>query len=149
VASAADLHPTCPRAFTLVELLVVMVVMGVMLSLALTWFSMAADQAAVRGATADAAAVFRRARSEAIYRRASVAVVIDTLRGSVAARADTVLLVLRTVGRGYGVHLAATRDSMAFDARGLGIGAANLSVVARRGRSVDTLFVSRLGRLRY
>jgi hypothetical protein len=38
---------------------------------------------------------------------------------------------------------------MAFDARGLGVGAANLSLVARRGRFADTLFVSRLGRLRY
>jgi len=149
LASAADFHPTRPSAFTLAELLVVLVVMSVLLGLSFRRLSSAADQAAVRGATSDAAAVFRRARSEAIYRRASVAVVIDTLRGSVAARADTVLLVLRGLGSGYGVRLTATRDSMAFDARGLGIGAANLSIIARRGRSVDTLFVSRLGRLRY
>jgi type II secretory pathway pseudopilin PulG len=130
-------------------LLVVLVVMGVLLGLSIPRLAMAADQAAVRAATADAAAVFRTARSEAIYRRAAVAVVIDTLRGSVVARADTVLLVRRELGRGYSVRLAATRDSMAFDAHGLGVGAANLSLVARRGRFADTLFVSRLGRLRY
>jgi hypothetical protein len=38
---------------------------------------------------------------------------------------------------------------MAFDARGIGIGVANLSMVVRRGAATDTLFVSRLGRVRF
>ena len=100
-------------------------------------------------AIVDAAAVFRSARSGAIYRRAPVAVIIDTLRSAVSARADSIVLLQRELGQGYGVRLTATRDSMAFDAHGLGVGVANLSLVARRGRFADTLFVSRLGRLRY
>lgn len=146
---AADPHPTRPVAFTLPELLVVLVVIAVLLGLALPRLAGAADRAAVHSAAADAAAAFRSARSAAIYRRAPVAVMIDTLRAAVAVRADTVLLLRRELGQGYGVRLTATRDSMAFDARGLGVGAANLSLVARRGRFADTLFVSRLGRLRY
>jgi len=146
---AADPHPTRPCAFTLPELLVVLVVIAVLLGLALPRLAGAADRAAVRSATADAAAVFRSARSAAIYRRAPVAVFIDTLRSAVSARADSMVLLRRDLGQGYGVRLTATRDSMAFDARGLGVGAANLSLVARRGRFADTLFVSRLGRLRY
>jgi len=146
---AADLHPTRPIAFTLAELLVVLAVMGLLLGLSIPLVATAADRAAVRAATTDAAAVFRMARNEAIYRRAAVAVMIDTLRGSVIARADTSFLVRRDLGGAYGVRLAATRDTMAFDAHGLGVGAANLSVIARRGRFADTLFVSRLGRLRY
>jgi len=123
--------------------------MAVLLALAVPRIGAAADRAAVRSAAADAASVFLSARNAAIYRRASVAVVIDTARAIVAARADSVILVRRDLGRGYAVHLVATRDSMAFDARGLGVAAANLSLIARRGRFADTLFVSRLGRLRY
>jgi hypothetical protein len=33
--------------------------------------------------------------------------------------------------------------------RGLGYGAANLTLVARRGRAAESLVVSRLGRLRW
>jgi hypothetical protein len=48
----------------------------------------------------------------------------------------------------YGVRVTASRDSMAYDARGLGYGAANLSVVVHRGRVAETVYVSRLGRVR-
>jgi hypothetical protein len=47
------------------------------------------------------------------------------------------------------VSLSTSRDSLAFDVRGLGYGAANLTLVARRGAAADTLVVSRLGRVRY
>jgi hypothetical protein len=46
------------------------------------------------------------------------------------------------------VRLAATRDSMAYLPLGLGYGAANLRAVLTRGRASDTVFVSRLGRVR-
>ena len=42
--------------------------------------------------------------------------------------------------RTFGIRLSASRDSMAFDARGVGMGAANLSLILRRGRAADTLF---------
>jgi hypothetical protein len=71
------------------------------------------------------------------------------LRGAVEARLDTSVLLRRDLAGAYGVRISASRDSMAFDARGLGLGAADLSLVARRGRAADTLFLSRLGRIRY
>jgi hypothetical protein len=52
------------------------------------------------------------------------------------------------LGARYGVRLAATRDSMAYVAPGLGHGAANLRVVLTRGLAADTIVVSRLGRVR-
>jgi hypothetical protein len=38
---------------------------------------------------------------------------------------------------------------MAFGASGLGYGAANLRVVVRRGAASETVYVSRLGRVRW
>jgi prepilin-type N-terminal cleavage/methylation domain-containing protein len=148
-ANAADPHPTRRIAFTLAELLVVLAVFGVLFAIAVLRVGAAADRTAVRAATAEAATTLQSARNAAIYRRAPVAVFIDTLRATLLSRADTEVLARRDLWLSYGVRLTATRDSMAFDARGLGIGAANLSLIARRGRFADTLFVSRLGRLRH
>jgi len=52
------------------------------------------------------------------------------------------------LGRLHGVALGTTRDSLAFDARGLGHGAANLRITLERRTEAETLVVSRLGRVR-
>ena len=53
------------------------------------------------------------------------------------------------VGFTHGVSLSSTRDSITFDVRGLGWGAANLTLSVRRGAAAETLTVSRLGRVKY
>lgn len=134
--------------FTLPELLVVLLLASIVLGFAFVRLGAAADRAAVRAAVSDAASVFIGARNAAIYRRAPVAVHIDTSSALLLTRADSLVLGRRDL-HAFGVHLSASRDSMAFDGRGLGVGAANLSLVVRRGQAVDTLFLSRLGRVRY
>ena len=57
------------------------------------------------------------------------------------------LIVVR-LGSSHGVMLSASRDSMAYAPNGLGYGAANLTIILRRGESAETIFVSRLGRVR-
>jgi hypothetical protein len=74
---------------------------------------------------------------------------VDTAAATVALRARGVTLALHALGHAHGVTLSTSRDSIAFDLRGLGYGAANLTLVARRGSAADTLVVSRLGRGRY
>jgi prepilin-type N-terminal cleavage/methylation domain-containing protein len=148
-SAASGLDPTRRAGFTLPELLIVLCLISILFGLAVARIAAAADRTAVRSAAADAATVFTAARTAALYRRAPVAVIIDTLSRTIAARSGAVLLVRRDLGGVYGVRLSVSRDSMAFDARGLGLGAANLSLVARRGRAVDTLFLSRAGRVRY
>lgn len=149
-AAGGRTHPYGTRraAVTLVELLIVLALFAVLLGLAFPRLAGAADRAAVRAALLDAGTVFAAARDVAIHRRAAVAVRIDTVAGAVQAQLGVDVLLRRDLRAAYGVRLATTRDSMAFDARGLGVGTANLSLVARRGGSVDTLFVSRLGRIR-
>ncbi len=140
--------PTRGTGFTLPELLVVLLIASIVLGFAFVRLGAAADRAAVRAAVSDAASVFIRARNAALYRRAPVGVHIDTLATLLLTRADSLVLGRRDL-RSFGVRLSVSRDSMAFDGRGLGVGAANLSLVVRRGQAAETLFLSRLGRVRY
>ena len=147
--AAARSNGTRGEGVTLTELVVVLAMLGVLLALALPRLADAADRAAVRAALADAATVFATARESAIYARSAVAVQLDTAAGTIRAQRGAELLLRRDLRGGYSVRLAATRDSMAYDPRGLGLGAANLSLIVQRGRAADTLFVSRLGRIRW
>jgi Tfp pilus assembly protein FimT len=124
-------------------------IISIMIGIATARIGTAADRGAVRAAAAEAAAVFATARNRAVYRRMAVAVFIDTVRGTLTANADSVTILRRDLATLYGVRLTASRDSTAFDARGMGAGAANLSIIVGRGRAVDTVFLSRLGRVRY
>ena len=101
----------------------------------------------MRSAARDIATAFAAARAEALARRSPVWVVLDSAGGVVTIR-GTGGTWARPVGSLYGIVFGATRDSMSYDGWGLGRGAANLTVVVARGRIRDTLFVSRLGRVR-
>ena len=137
------------RAFTLLEMTIAMTVASVMLALAAQRFAAARDSSAVRSALSDLASAFSVARQAAMTRRTLVAVVLDTANGAVEVRAAGDRIVRRELGAIYGIVLGSNRDSAVYDARGLGFGASNLSIVARRGRIVDTLSMSRLGRVRW
>ena len=126
----------------------VVAVVAVLLGLAVPRIGRVRDHTATRSAARELAASFSTARDLAIARRSAVAVLLDTVGGSVSISASGQVLSERRLGLLYGVRLSATRDSMAFDARGVGRGAANLRVVLRRGAASDTVFLSRLGRVR-
>lgn len=136
------------RGTTVIELLVVMIVLGALIGIALPRVRLAADRFATRGAVQDASSLFSFARRSAITRRAPVGVVIDTAAAVVIVRIGGMELARQSFRERYGVSLSTTRDSMSYDPRGLGYGAANLTIVARRGRGAETLSVSRLGRTR-
>ena len=136
------------RGFTVAELLVVLVIVAVLLGLAAPRLAATLDRAAVRAAVSEMTTAFAVARQSAIHARAAVAVQIDTTMSTISVQSGAEQLLRRDLRAAHSVRLSVTRDSMAYDARGLGIGAANLSVVARRGHAVETLFVSRLGRVR-
>lgn len=106
------------------------------------------DQLAVRNAVAEAATAVARARDEAMARRTIIALRVDAPQATITlvTRGDTIAVL--PLGASHGVTLSSSRDSIAFDVRGLGYGAANLTLVARRGAAAETLVVSRLGRAR-
>ena len=133
---------------TIVELVVVVIVIVALAAIALPRLHEAADRFAARSAIYEARALYTLARRAAITRRALVGVIADTSSGALIVRANGMEIARVSLRERYGVRLSVTRDSMSYDPRGLGFGAANLSVVARRGRGAETLFVSRLGRTR-
>jgi Tfp pilus assembly protein FimT len=136
------------RGTTVVELVVVLIVIGALAAIALPRFREAADRFAARSAIHETRSLFTFARRAAITRRAVVGVITDTSADAIVVRSGGVELARGSLRERYGVTLTATRDSMSYDPRGLGYGAANLTIVARRGQGAETLFVSRLGRTR-
>lgn len=135
--------------FTLPELAVALAIMAIVLSITLHRFTALRDATSVRSAVGDMGSAFSLARQFAVSQRRVVAIVLDTGRGVVELRSGGVSILRRELAASYGVHLGSNRDSAVYDARGLGYGLSNLSVAIRRGHFVDTLTISRLGRVRW
>jgi len=128
---------------------VTIAIMAVLLSIAVYRFTGLRDATAVRAAVGDLGSTFSLARQVAVSRRRMVAIVLDTNREVVELRSGGARIARRDLGASYGVHVSSNRDSAVYDARGLGYGLSNLSVAIRRGHFVDTLTMSRLGRVRW
>lgn len=150
MALASSFHFSVRRfAFTLLELMIVVVLLGLLLGLALPRLAAVRDAASVRAALTDLGACFSSARQSAIARRTTVAVVFDTAAGSVTLRAAGGTISHCPLTAKYGIVLGANRDSAVYDARGFGYGVSNITVTIRRGAMIDTLTMSRLGRVRW
>lgn len=135
--------------FTLIELALVLVLVGLTALVGIRQLGHFLDRIATRDAARSAGALIGRARDEAVALHTPVSVRVDTAHDALELRARGVTFTRTALGDLHGVTLATTRDSITFDVRGLGYGAANLTLVARRGRAADTVTVSRLGRVRY
>jgi Tfp pilus assembly protein FimT len=131
------------------ELVAVLVLTAIILSITIPRVRLTAERAAVRGAVADIVTTLSSARQLAVSHRARVAVSIDAAAGTVRVLRDGDTISTRPLGRLFGVTLRSSRDSLAYDGRGLGSGGANLTLVVLRGITTDTVVVSRLGRVRW
>ncbi len=136
------------RAFTLIELLIVLVVAGTVMALALPPAAAWMDRVESHSAARDILSTLAAARGEALARRQRAWVVLDTARAQVRLVVGRVTR-RRSLADTHRVRLSATRDSIAYDASGLGYGAANVTIVVARGVARDTVVVSRLGRVRH
>ena len=92
---------------------------------------------------------FSLARQTALARRSPVAIVFDTTAGVVRIRSAAGPIRRSDLFASFGVTIASNRDSAVYDPRGFGYGLSNLTVVVHRGNFVDTLTMSRLGRVRW
>ncbi len=131
------------------ELVAVLVLTAIILGIAVPRVRFAAERAAVRGAVADVVTTLSTARQLAVSHGGGVSLAIDGDAGTIRVLRQGDTVMTRTIGMTFGVTLRSSRDSLAYDARGLGSGAANLTFVVRRGTTADTVVVSRLGRVRW
>ena len=136
-------------AFTIVELIVTICILGVLSAVAVPWAGDLLDRARVRGAVVEIESLFSGARHIAIARSTQATIDIDTVAQRIRVSVGVDTLRRGEIGADHGVQLSASRVHMSYAATGMGYGAANLSVVVRRNASSDTVFVSRLGRLRH
>ena len=137
------------HAFTILELTVTICILGVVSAIAMPSVGKLLDRIHVRGAVLEIESLFSGARHSAIARSAQTTVDIDTVNQAIYVSVGVDTLRKREIGKDHGVQLSASRVRMSYSATGMGYGAANLSVFVRRNDSADTVFVSRLGRLRH
>ena len=136
------------RAATLVELLLVLALLGILASIAVTRLFAVVDRLSVRGASQDVVLALASARAVAT-RRGDLAFFIANARtGHIRVVCEGETLFERDLVRGRGVRLEATRESITFAPNGMGWGAANTTIVVSRGGRADTVVTSRLGRVR-
>jgi len=136
------------RGVTLPELLLVLVVVGILTTVALLRGAAVRDRISVRAAANETMSAFAMARRWSLSRAARTAIMIDTAGAQLVVRSYGDTIAQRRLASSHGVTLSASRDSMAYAPNGLGYGASNLTIVLRRGEAVETVFVSRLGRVR-
>jgi Tfp pilus assembly protein FimT len=121
------------------------VLSGIVLSKASTF----GDSIEVRGAVTEIESLFATARHVAIARATQSTLEIDPSRGVILVHVGSDTIQRRELGVVHGVTLSSTRIAITYSPTGLGYGAANLTLTVARNLSADTIYVSRLGRVRH
>lgn len=149
------------RGFTLVEVILVLVVIGVLAGFALPAMSRIRTRAAIQNGRAAVASALATARSAATrWGRSTVLridvvddvvwVVVDTSFGG--SGGDTLVLGRFDLRADMGLDLASDRAALCFDSRGVGTTgsacpATGARLILRHGGTADTLLVNAAGRL--
>ena len=138
-----------PRGFNLLELTVVLAVVAILSTILLPKAAGFIDAIEVRGAVTEIEALFSVARHIAIARAAQSSLDMDPASGIISVRVGTDTVRKREIASAHGVTLQTPRASITYSPTGIGYGAANLTLIVTRKLSADTIYVSRLGRVRH
>ncbi len=135
--------------FTLPELVIVLVVIGLVLGVAAPKTTQWRDQRAVNRAVNETVLFYERVRFVAVIRSRTFQ--IEFGPEGYSAVSELPGTPVRFSARGpvrRGVALTVSRSVIRLSPNGLGYGAANTKLVFRRGSAAESLTVSRLGRLK-
>ncbi|MBA3645850.1 MAG: hypothetical protein H0W63_06685 [Gemmatimonadaceae bacterium] len=135
-------------AFTIIESTLAICLVCLLTAIAVPGISRLLDAIEVREAAIEVETIFSSARHLAIARGGQTSVEIDTSRRVVAVLAGQDTLRKRDLGKDHRIDLKATRTVVTYSPIGVGFGAANVTVVVKRNASLDSVIVSRLGRVR-
>ena len=136
------------RGTTIIELALSLSIISILSAIAYPRIGRLMDGIHVRGTVTEIHSLFTAARHHAIIRSELVTVQIDTARGSISLLAGADTIRARGFVDTHGVTLAANRASFTYSPIGIGYGAGNMTLIVRRNARVDSVFVSRLGRVR-
>ena len=137
------------RAFTIIELTITLCILSILSAIAMPWAGKLLDRVRVRGAVVEIESLFGSARHIAIARSAQTTVDIDTVTQAILVSVGGDTVRAARIAADHDVRIGATRSRLSYSPTGMGYGASNLSVFVQRNAAVDTVFVSRLGRLRH
>jgi prepilin-type N-terminal cleavage/methylation domain-containing protein len=136
------------RGHSLFELLIVLAIIAVLLGIALPTARRMLDSIHARAAATELVSLFALARHTAVYRGVRAAVRLDSSDVTVLVHVGRDTVAIRRLRELHGVTLHSSRDSLAYGPTGRGYGAANATIVVKRRAAVESVFVSRLGRVR-
>jgi prepilin-type N-terminal cleavage/methylation domain-containing protein len=135
--------------FNVIELTVALAVVAILSAVILPKAAGFIDAIEVRGAVTEIDALFSTARHLAIARAAQASLDIDPTLGVIAVHVGADTVKKWGLDEAHGVTLSTTRASITYSPTGMGYGAANLTLTVSRNRAADTIYVSRLGRVRH
>jgi prepilin-type N-terminal cleavage/methylation domain-containing protein len=144
------------KGFTTIEMVIVVVLMGVIAAMAFPRIRGALDRQNVRSARAAAQTFVVKARAAAVQRgcRGTLHLPADgrmwvTVCRLVPAGGSTrdTLGPIETLAARYNVTILPSRDSVAFDARGLKINFERVTIAFTHGSITDSLVVNELGKV--
>jgi Tfp pilus assembly protein FimT len=136
-------------------MVIVVVLIGVLLTVALPYFRSSTIRADVTGAMDAVSAVHAVAKATAIQRGRTTRLVMlhsSTYKILVIATkvtgtgVDTIGQV-QDLGARFGVTYTTTRDTLTFTPRGIGLDLSGTTVIISKGAILDTLTISAAGRL--
>lgn len=137
------------KAFTIVELTVVMAIASALFAITIPRASGFIDRIELHAAVSEIESMFSLARHVAIARGSQSTLDIDAANGVMNLKSSGGITRTAELARAHGVVLSTNKTSITYSPIGVGYGAANFSLVVSRGRAVDTVVVSRLGRVRH
>lgn len=132
-------------AFTLLELIVVCAIIGIIASISAPRITHTLDAFAVEGASREVVNGFALGRLAAL-RYGGADVRLDT--ASVSVEAGRHVVYARDLLANHGVRVRSNTALVRYAATGMAAGVSNGTIVISKGASVDTIVVSRLGRVR-
>jgi prepilin-type N-terminal cleavage/methylation domain-containing protein len=136
------------NGFTLVELIIVIVIMGIMFMIAMPKMHDWSISADARGARTSAVAILARARAAAVQRNVVVNAQFDGTNGAVVVAGTTDTINRVALGAEYGVTMSPSSWSVGYDPRGLGMnGSTTTTVTFTRAGKTATLTVQPYGRV--
>jgi prepilin-type N-terminal cleavage/methylation domain-containing protein len=143
------------RGFTLIEMIMVVVIIGIMLMIGLPFFRSSTNDASVRSAMAAMSGMHAVAKAVAISRgrtarlvmKSSSSLAFVVVNKTTGTGVDTVGKVEDFNSR-FGVTFATTRDTLTFTPRGIGSELSGTLITFAKGGFTDSLKVTAAGRLK-